>query len=100
MKRALVLGFGLALFAAAPAQAAEHIILGQETRTWDQPDITIPVGDTVTWQFPDVTQNHNVQSQARDTPDATWNGFASPIALPAQPASYTFNTEGTYTYVC
>lgn len=100
MKRALFLGFGLALAAAAPAQAADHVVQAQASLTWDQPDITIPVGDTVTWQFTDVSQNHNVQSQARDTPDTDWNSFASPIAVGAPPVSHTFNTEGTYTYVC
>jgi plastocyanin len=100
MKRALLLGAGLALAAAAPAQAAEHFVQGQATLTWDAPDITVAIGDTVTWQFPDTTQNHNVQSQPRDTPDAEWNAFASTIGMPAEPKSFTFNTEGTYSYVC
>jgi plastocyanin len=100
MKRAVLLGCGLALAAAAPAQGAEHIIQGQASLTWDTPDITVAVGDTVTWQFADTTQNHNVQSEVRDTPDAEWNTFTSPIAMPAPPASHTFNTEGTYTYLC
>jgi plastocyanin len=98
--RSLLGAAGLALVLAAPASAAEHVVQGQASLTWDRPDIAIAVGDTVTWQFADTTQNHNVQSQARDTPDATWNGFASPIAMPAPPASFTFNTDGIYTYVC
>lgn len=107
MKRArsLALGLGLTLAAAGPAQAADFVVQGQATLTWDQPDITVAIGDTVTWQFVDTTQNHNVQSQARQTPseataDANWNAFESAIGMPAQPTSFTFTTEGTYTYVC
>lgn len=100
MKRALALGFGLALVAAAPAQAAEHVINGQATLSWDRPDIAVAVGDTVTWQFPDTSQNHNVQSQAPNPADPAWTDFKSAIGMPAPPKSYTFNAAGDYAYVC
>lgn len=100
MKRALALGFGLALVAAAPAQAAEHVVNGQVTLSWDRPDIAVAVGDTVTWQFPDTSQNHNVQSQLPNPADPAWNDFKSDIGMPAQPKSYTFNVAGDYAYIC
>ncbi|MDA0171199.1 plastocyanin/azurin family copper-binding protein [Solirubrobacter taibaiensis] len=100
MKRALALGFGLALFAAAPAQADNQTIDGRADLTWDKPNVVVAVGETVTWTFSDTSQNHNVQSDVPDLPDTAWNNFASPIGLPAQPASYTFTQEGVYKFIC
>lgn len=100
MKRALLLGFGLALAAAAPAQAENQVVTGNVDLTFDKPAVSIAVGETVTWKFADTTQNHNVQSDVPDTADTKWNDFASPIGLPAPEASYTFTQEGTYNFIC
>ena len=100
MKRALALGFGLALVGVAPAQAADQVIDGRADLKWDKPEVTIAVGETVTWTFSDTTQFHNVQSDLPDTADATWNAFASPLAQPAATASYKFEQVGTYKFIC
>jgi plastocyanin len=98
--RSVLLGVGLAVVVAAPAAAAETVVTGLDTLTWDKTEVVIPVGDTVTWQFAGTTQNHNVQHQTTDTPDPNWNTFASAIGLPAPNASYTFNVDGLYPFVC
>jgi plastocyanin len=98
MKRALLLGVGLALAAAAPAQA-DQVIDGRADLTWDKPSVTIAVGETVTWTFSDSTQTHNVQSDLRDPADTKWN-FGTLPAQPAPPASYKFDQTGTYKFIC
>ena len=98
MKRALLLGVGLALAAAAPAQA-DQVIDGRADLTWDKPSVTVAVGETVTWTFSDTTQTHNVQSDLRDPADTKWN-FGTLPAQPAPPASYKFDQTGTYKFIC
>ena len=82
MKRALLLGVGLALAAAAPAQAAEHVVTrpGRRSRGTSRTS-SIPVGDTVTWQFPGTTQTHNVQHATARHAGRGLDGFASPIGV-------------------
>lgn len=51
--------------------------------------LNIKVGDTVTW-----TNNDSV------THDISGSGFKSPLMSNGQSYSFTFNTVGTYDYVC
>lgn len=89
MKKALLFLAALtALVAAAPASAATVAV--SITRAGFVPDqVTIRVGDTVTWTNQD-TQNHQVVSQT--APET----FASPVLAPRQTFSRTFRSAGTF----
>jgi plastocyanin len=93
-RQVLALGHVLALVAAAPAAAAEVEVHGQDTLTWDKPQISIAAGDTVVWKFAGTTQAHNVMSGS-----GNWT-FASPVGAPAADTSFTFATAGTYRFLC
>jgi plastocyanin len=97
MKRMLTVAMGLALFGAAPAQAAQDVtVTGLDTLTWDKPIVDIQPGDSVRWSFAGTTQVHNVKSTS-----ANWE-LDSPLGpIPApDTAPYTFNAVGEYTFVC
>lgn len=77
------------LVAAAPVTAATFNV--GITRAGFVPDeLTVRVGDTVTWTNLD-TQAHQVVSQSQG------NVFASPVLQPNQSFSYTFRTAGRVT---
>jgi plastocyanin len=97
MKRMLAVAIGLALFGAAPAHAAQEVVItGLDTLTWDKPTVDIQPGDSVRWSFAGTTQVHNVKSSS-----ANWE-IDSPLgAVPAPDTPpYTFNAVGEYTFVC
>jgi len=59
-------------------------------------EITVSVGDTVTWEW--GTDNHNIA--VRDQPDgADWPGEPE-THNSGHTYSYTFEVAGTYEYVC
>jgi plastocyanin len=69
----------------------------------------IYVGDTVTWNF--KSKGHNVSARPKDHPEveipdkaepfASYEGHKSYQIVPkGESYSYTFETPGTYTYVC
>lgn len=71
--------------------------------------IEIPVGETVTWSFKspghNVSAKPNVDSEASipdgATPFASYEGDKTYEVIPkGETYSYTFETAGTYTYVC
>jgi plastocyanin len=80
--------------AAAPAQAAEVVVVGQDTLTWDKPAVSIAVEDSVRWTFPNTAQAHNVLSDSEN-----W-ALRSELGVPAPDATYTFKAPGTYRFVC
>jgi plastocyanin len=97
MKRMLAIAIGLALFGAAPADAAQEVVVtGLDTLTWDKPTVDIQPGDSVRWSFAGTTQVHNVKSTSPN-----WE-IDSPLgAVPApDSAPYTFTAVGEYTFVC
>jgi plastocyanin len=100
MKRAVLLGALASLLLAAPASAANVTINGTAALTWDPPQVSVNVGDTVTWQFPDTSQAHNVNSNGASVDDPGWAAFKPATAIPAPPESFTFNTAGTYNFIC
>jgi plastocyanin len=84
---------------------------GPEGRTvFDPEEVTVGVGDTVTWAF--VSPNHNVSGVPDHAPQVSLPDGAEPFASygtdgsPNQTAEvgttyqYTFETPGEYTYVC
>jgi plastocyanin len=91
----LLLGTGAALVAAAPASAASFDVKGLDTLVWDQPDLKVAIGDSVTWSFPGTAQPHNV---AATSPN--WAGFRGATSVPGETKTFTFAAEGTYAYVC
>jgi plastocyanin len=97
MKRMLGVALGLALFAAAPAQAAQEVtVTGLDTPTWDKTLVDIQPGDSVRWAFTGAMQVHNVKSTSLN-----WE-FKSPLVPPPAPTTepYTFTAVGEYTFVC
>jgi plastocyanin len=97
VKRVLAIAFGLALFGAAPANAAQEVVVtGLDTLTWDKPVVDVAPGDSVRWSFAGTTQVHNVKSTSPN-----WD-IDSPLgAIPAPDTSpYTFTAVGEYTFVC
>lgn len=91
----LLLGTAIALAAASPASAADFQVQGLDTLVWDKPELTVAVGDTVTWSFPGTTQPHNVVATS-----ANWAGFRGNAGIPGETKSFKFEAEGFYTYVC
>jgi plastocyanin len=91
----LLIGTGAALVAAAPASAASFDVHGLDTLVWDQPDLKVAVGDTVTWSFPGTAQPHNIKGSS-----ANWADFKGNPGVPGESKTFTFAAEGTYTYVC
>jgi plastocyanin len=57
--------------------------------------ITVNVGTTVTWQWPDLSLSHNVVADNGVTP-----GGSGLVTDGPHTYEYTFNTPGTYHYHC
>jgi plastocyanin len=73
--------------------------------TWDPDAIGVPFGATVTWRFdkPGESQPHDVWLVAPGTADPQNGAFqVTPGIVPAggPPASYTFQQQGEWTFVC
>lgn len=97
MKRMLAVAIGLALFGAAPAHAAQEVVVtGLDTLTWDKPTVDIQPGDSVRWSFAGTTQVHNVKSTS---PNWEIDSTLGPVPAPDS-APYTFTAVGEYTFVC
>jgi plastocyanin len=95
MKRALLLGAGAALAAAAPASAATVEIKGLDTQVWDKPEVTIAAGDTVNWTFAGTSLPHNVANNSDN-----WSYRTNAGAPPSPSGTYTFTTAGVYEFHC
>ncbi len=72
---------------------AGAVIVTTPNRTFNPPNVVIPPGGTVTWQFSEST--HNVTFAGVAPP-----GGDIPDLSPGNSASRTFTTEGTYDYEC
>ncbi len=72
---------------AGPIAADPTVTLG--SKTFDPRTITVRVGTTVTWRWPDGTVGH----------DVTGDGFKSPIQTQGT-FEHRFVSSGTYTYIC
>jgi plastocyanin len=73
--------------------------------TWTPDRTGVPLGATVTWRFdkPGEAQPHDVWLVAPDAADPQNGAFqVTPGVVPAggPPASYTFQQQGEWTYVC
>jgi plastocyanin len=103
LKRRVALAVALATLAAAPAASAQGPVVqavdgtpaDQFNNRWSPNAVTINPGETVTWSFDGTTGFHNVQSEG-----SNWSFRNGDAARGLPPASYTFSTEGTFTFVC
>jgi hypothetical protein len=57
-------------------------------------------GDTVTWAFADTTQAHNVMQDGANVDVPEWTAFHTTPALAPPSVPFTFQTDGTYKFVC
>jgi plastocyanin len=96
-RHAVLLGPVLSLVAAAPAAAAEHTVRGLDSLTWDRPDITVALGDTVHWRFEGTGLPHDITSSGSNWNPPYKSAGGPP---PSAPGVYTFNTPGIYSYLC
>jgi len=97
MRRPTMLAGALAattVMAVAPAAfAADQTVQAVDvSNTWSPRDVTVKVGETVTWNFTGAV--HNVASTSTNWSFRTEFGAGQP------PASYTFGAPGTYAFVC
>jgi plastocyanin len=97
-----VCGIALVAFGAfaSPALATDTEIKGTDALVWDQPEVSIAPGDTVTWSFDGTTQFHHVKANGSTPADDAWASFESPLLIAGPPKSYTFTTEGVYNFFC
>jgi plastocyanin len=97
MRRAL-LAAAFLLATPASAFAADTTVKGLDGTTglWEPANVSVHVGDTVTWDFSSTTAAHNVASSS-----SNWS-LSSPIKTNPghEPVSYTFTAAGTYSFVC
>jgi plastocyanin len=71
------------------AQAAMSHGVSINNRAFTPPDMTVAVGDTVTWTNA-TTEDHNVRG----------GPFSSPALKPNNTFAYTFKAAGAIKYVC
>jgi len=76
---------------------AQEVVVGPGgNNVFDPADVTIAPGETVHWVWD--SPNHNIAPQS--TPDgAEWEGYPE-ISEAGTEYSHTFETTGTYEYVC
>ena len=92
------------LTAAAPALAQEATLVAADPTSvvlagnaFSVPDLTIPVGATVTWTNTDPEGHDVVPSDPNFSLDLN---FFSPVIDPGTEWSFTFTVPGTYEYFC
>jgi plastocyanin len=97
----LVLALTVLLVGAPPALAAPAEIRAVDDLTpdgnnvWSPSDVTINVGETVTWRYDGTQLPHNVASTSPN-----WNVASPSSAVNPAPVVQRFDAEGTYTFQC
>ena len=90
----------LALPAAASAdvtiQAVDAPPNDPQNNLWAPRDVTIKVGESVSWSFAGTTLTHNVQADPSGTP---WE-FKTPYLTAGPTATRKFDAPGTYKFLC
>lgn len=85
---------------AVPASAADVQI---ENFTFSPTPVTIAQGETVTWHFAGPDTNHSVTSDPNQADSFDSDPGRTPTSadhLPGSTFDHTFNTPGTFTYLC
>lgn len=75
-----------------PANGRTHDVTGTTTNTFDPAEITVAVGDTVSWEWMDAVPGHNVT--------AVNDEFNSGDPIPDGSFEFTFTEAGTVEYYC
>src|SRR3954464_2745331 len=94
---AAAIAFGVA---AAPAQAADVSI---SNFSFMPSSITIAQGDSVNWTWAGPDTNHSVTSKSGQADSFDSDPGKTPTSLdhpPGDTFSHTFNTPGTFSYIC
>jgi plastocyanin len=94
---ATVLALGAA---AAPASAADVTI---KNFSFNPTPVTITQGDTVTWTWAGPDTNHSVTADPGQADSFDSDPARPPTAadhVPGSTFAHTFNTSGTFTYLC
>jgi plastocyanin len=88
-----------ALAGAAPAYADDQTITADDDVVFTPEEVTIDVGDTVTWSFDNPVVPHNVVAKS-DSPTAWATGDENNWATNHDDVVHTFDAAGTYTFQC
>jgi plastocyanin len=103
-RRGLLAGGAVAAaFAISPAAFAQTPVVTAVDGTaadnynnrWTPTSVTIRAGESVTWSFAGSGVYHNVVSDG-----SNWNFRNGDPAIAPPPASYRFDTPGTYRFLC
>lgn len=94
MKQIFTLSFFVFLFSVQAVTAAEHIITVSNF-AFAPNDLTVNVGDVITWQH--STGIHNTTSVSVPEGAEAW---AAPISSSATSFSYTVEVAGDYSFIC
>jgi plastocyanin len=98
----LITAAAIGLFgaAAAPAGAADVTI---KNFTFTPPTVSIALGETVTWHWDGPDTNHSVTSDPNQADSFDSDPMRAPLSTdhpPGDTFDHTFNTPGTFTYLC
>lgn len=85
---------GAALAADTTISAVDATPAAPNNNRWSVSEVTVKVGDTVSWSFAGTTLLHNVKSDS-----ANWS-LSTPFAVAGPTASQRFTAAGTYAFVC
>ncbi|MDA0180598.1 plastocyanin/azurin family copper-binding protein [Solirubrobacter phytolaccae] len=91
---AALLAAALALPATASADVTIQAVDDVINNRWSSPEVSVKVGEKVTWSFAGTTLMHNVKSSSTN-----WS-IDSPFAIAGPSVSQTFTAAGNYAYVC
>ena len=86
--------------AAAPASAADVTI---KNFSFSPTPVTIAPGDTVTWHWAGPDTNHSVTADPNQADTFDSDPMGAPLSIdhpPGDTFDHTFNTPGTFTYLC
>jgi plastocyanin len=82
----------VAIPAAAPVAEGDPFFVPMRNNLFEVPELTVPVGATVTW--------FNYDAEPHDVIERTAFLFETPLAKTGESLSLTFLTPGTFAYVC
>lgn len=88
----LIAGVG-AGSAGGSVQAPATVGVAQDEVSWDEPNVTIDAGETVTWKWTNTTQQHNVGTLAPTF--EIWTDTAYTVEYTRR-----YDTPGVYPFVC
>ncbi len=100
MRRRIAAAAAFAFFALPSAALADATVKAVDDdgggNRWDQPAVSVKVGEKVTWSFAGTQIPHNVASDSSNWPAP----FKSEIGVAKPDVSQTFTAAGTYKFIC